>query len=65
MLSVVSLAAVSCSDDEKYEKGEADVEGCYGVYFPTQESSYTLDPTQDPTVTLKVSRHSSDRKSVV
>lgn len=46
------LAAVSCTQkEEPFTPGEPDEQGCYGVYFPSQDlSAYKeLDPA-DPTV---------------
>lgn len=46
----------SCEKPTKHQPGEPDVEGCYGVYFPSQKTSITLDPS-DPTVaTITVAR---------
>lgn len=58
--AVFSLAA--CSDDGDYKPGEPELEGCYGVYFPTQEASgsHTFDPTADKSITIKVARANSE-----
>ncbi len=56
-LSIVAAFAVSCQEEE-YQPGEAEVDGCYGVYFPNQEESgyHVYDPTADAVVTLKAVR---------
>ena len=56
-LAAVSTALVSCGEKyEPYEWGEDDAAGCYGVYFPTQNSDLTLDPTDPTTATITVAR---------
>lgn len=57
--AVFSLAA--CGNVEGYKPGEPELEGCYGVYFPTQEASgsHTFDPTADKSITIKVARANS------
>ena len=39
-----------------YEAGEPDLEGCYGVYFPTQTSEFALEPTDPTSVTITLAR---------
>ena len=49
-IAVAALAAASCTE-EVVEKGQPDVDGCYGVYFPEEQEnagSINLDPV-DPT----------------
>ena len=61
LLLIASIAVLfsSCVKEEKHQAGEADVEGCYGVYFPAQDGSIALDPA-DPTVaTIKVARNNT------
>ena len=56
-LAAVSAALVSCKESyEPYEWGEEDAAGCYGVYFPAQNSSLTLEPTDPTTATIAVAR---------
>lgn len=57
-LAAVSLAAVSCVEEQPYEWGEADVEGCYGVYFPVQDASgaHTYDPSMPTEIEFTVAR---------
>lgn len=49
--AALALASVSCVKEEAHEPGPKDVEGCYGVYFPSQEATgdHVLTPL-DPTV---------------
>lgn len=53
-----SLLAVSCQEEVAYTPGEQDLEGCYGVYFPTQEAAgdHTLDPSDPYSVEFVVKR---------
>ena len=47
-LAAISLAAVSCQEEETpFQPGEPEESGCYGVYFPTQDATgpHTYDPT--------------------
>lgn len=58
-LAGLSLAAVSCvPEEEVYSPGEAEEEGCYGVYFPTQDASgsHTYDPEMEKSITVTVAR---------
>ncbi len=61
-LAVLTFGAVSCVEEEVYEKGEPDLDGCYGVYFPAQEAtgSHTYDPSMDRTVSFTVARTNSN-----
>jgi len=45
-------------DQHIYKPGEQDVEGCYGVYFPTQEASgsHIYDPKDPRTITVTAKR---------
>ena len=58
LFAVASLAFVltSCNKEVVHQPGEADVDGCYGVYFPSQDESLTLDPSDPTTATIKVVR---------
>lgn len=53
-------AAVSCMPETPYEPGEAEVDGCYGVYFPAQETDLVRDPSESRTATISVMRSNSD-----
>lgn len=57
-MAAFSLLAVSCQEEIAYTPGEQDLEGCYGVYFPTQEASgdHTMDPSETPAVDIVVKR---------
>jgi hypothetical protein len=58
LLAVASLAfiLVSCQKVTPHQPGEADAAGCYGVYFPSQDESLTLDPSDPTTATITVAR---------
>ena len=63
MAAVLSFAAISCTPEEEYKTGEPDIEGCYGIYFPSQEASsrtITLDPNDRRRVKITVAREVSD-----
>ena len=57
-MAAMSLFTVACVEEEPvpYEPGQPDVEGCYGVYFPVQESNFVVDPSDDPVQTITVAR---------
>ena len=57
-----SLLAVSCQEEIAYTPGEPDLDGCHGVYFPTQEASgdHTMDPSETPAVDIVVKRLTED-----
>ncbi len=61
VFATLSLVATSCKDIIGYYAGEPEVEGCYGVYFPTQEATgdHTFDPTMEPSVDFTVARTNS------
>ncbi len=57
--AVASLAVLSCEKEVAHEPGEPDVEGCYGVYFPSAQEAagaHTFDPSQAPEITFTVAR---------
>jgi hypothetical protein len=63
LTAMLSFAAISCNQEEPYTPGEQDVEGCFGVYFPSQEASsntITLDPNDRRRVKITVAREVSD-----
>jgi hypothetical protein len=66
-LAALALASTACVKEAEYEKGPQDVEGCYGVYFPTQEvlGSNTIDPTAPTSLTLVVARQVSEKAITV
>ena len=62
-MAAMSLFTAACvTEPVPYEKGEADVDGCYGVYFPVQDAtgSHTYDPSQDTEVVFTVARTNSE-----
>lgn len=62
-VAALAFAAVSCEKvTEVHQPGEPDVDGCYGVYFPVQETSgyHVYDPTQEAKVDFVVSRSNSE-----
>lgn len=59
-LAALALASTACVKEAEYEKGAADLEGCYGVYFPAQETKFVVDPDSDPVQTLKAVRTNVD-----
>lgn len=64
-LAALALATTACLKEEEYQKGAADLEGCYGVYFPTQETAYVVDPDSAPEQTITVVRTNSEGDIVV
>ena len=68
LLLVTALAAVSCKKaSESYTPGEEDLEGCYGVYFPTQAVSeaVTLDPEAEKAYEITVARLNTEGEITV
>lgn len=61
-LAALALASTACVKEAEYEKGPQDVEGCYGVYFPTQEASgaHTYNPTMPTEVEFTAVRTNSE-----
>lgn len=54
---VALLSPTACVEEAPvYEAGEPDLEGCYGVYFPTQTSEFALEPTDPTSVTITLAR---------
>lgn len=63
LFAAFSFLAVSCQVEEQtYVPGEPELEGCHGVYFPTQEAagSHTMDPSETPAVEFVVKRLTED-----
>lgn len=63
IISLVAVAAftlVSCQkeQDTSREPSPAEVSGCYGVYFPTQEASgsHVFSPVDDPSIDVVLAR---------
>ena len=62
-MAAMSLFTVGCVEEPiQYEKGEPDVDGCYGVYFPLQDATgaHTYDPSQDTEVVFTVARTNTE-----
>ena len=61
-IAALALASTACVKEAEYEKGPQDVEGCYGVYFPTQEASgaHTYNPTMPTEVEFTAVRTNSE-----
>lgn len=58
--AAVSFAATACVQEEAHTPGEPEVDGCYGVYFPVQETDIILDPSDPTTYTIKAVRNVSE-----
>lgn len=59
LLAIASLTLILASCEKKqpvHQPGEPDEAGCYGVYFPSQVGSKTLDPSDPTTATFTVAR---------
>ncbi len=54
--AAISFASVSCVQEEPHKMGEPDNDGCYGVYFPAQETDLNLDPAEPLTASIAVVR---------
>ena len=65
MTALLSLVLASCAQEEMHTPGELDAEGCYGVYFPTQNGvgDLQIEP-DDPTTLTFVVRRSNSRDEI-
>ena len=65
MTALLSLVLASCSQEEMHAPGELDAEGCYGVYFPTQNGvgDLQIEP-DDPTTLTFIVRRSNSRDEI-
>ena len=59
-LAAVSLTAVACVKEAPFQPGDPEEEGCYGVYFPAQESDLVRDPADEKTATISVMRTNTE-----
>ena len=61
MTALLSLVLASCAQEEMHAPGEPDAEGCYGVYFPTQNGvgDLQIEPDDPTTLTFMVRRSNS------
>ena len=55
-MAVPFFAFASCDNEEEYKPGEPDVDGCYGVYFPSQEIKTNYEPTETLEFTVTAAR---------
>ena len=39
---IATFVFAGCSDDPTYTRGESEADGCYGVYFPSQDNAADL-----------------------
>lgn len=67
LLAMLPLGFVSCVDEVQRVEGEPELDGCYKVYFPTQENSGALEfaPEDTPSVTFKIRREVENDDIVV
>ena len=56
LMAVPFFALASCDNEEEYKPGEPDVDGCYGVYFPSQEIKTNYEPTEALEFTVTAAR---------
>ena len=61
LAALLLAGAVACTQENLYEQGAADLDGSYGVYFPTQTSATVLelDPLEKKNVTYRISRENA------
>lgn len=63
MTALLSFAAISCAPEEDYAPGKQDVEGCFGVYFPSQDAAsktITVEPGDNHSVKIIIAREFGD-----
>ena len=60
-MALLLAGAAACTQENLYEQGAAELDGSYGVYFPTQTSATVLelDPLEKKNVTYRVSRENA------
>lgn len=56
---IATFVAVSCAQEEVHTPGEPEQDGCYGVYFPSQDTKLVLDPAEPTSVEVKAVREVS------
>lgn len=55
--AAVAFGFASCADKaEEFKKGAVDAPNCYGVYFPAQNTTLSLDPAEPTVDTVIVAR---------
>lgn len=63
---LLGVGLFSCTEEvPEYKKGVFDLEGCYGVYFPTQDKSIGLAPEDSMVAVIKVARLNTNGKITV
>lgn len=64
-LAAVVFGMTACQQEEEYSSGQPDVNGCYGVFIPSQEAigDHTFDPTMEPATEFIIKR--SDSKGAI
>lgn len=73
LLAFATVGMVACSEDATHEPGPAELEGCYGVYFPEASILETqgpmgdtsLDPSEPTTFTYYAYRENSEGEITV
>lgn len=68
LFAAFSFLAVSCQVEEQaYVPGEPELEGCHGVYFPTQDASgsHAFDPKETLAIDVIVNRLTEDGEITV
>ena len=45
---IATFVFAGCSDDPTYTRGESEADGCYGVYFPSQDNACLLYTSPSP-----------------
>lgn len=59
------FAAASCVQEEGFKPGEPEEDGCYGVYFPSQQTNLVLDPAEPTVYKIKAARDLTNGDIVV
>lgn len=62
MTAAALVLVAACVQVEEYQPGDPDAEGCYGIFFPEQEASGSLeiDPADPCEIKITVARKLSD-----
>lgn len=63
MTALLSFAAISCAPKEDYAPGKPDAEGCFGVYFPSQDAAskaIIIEPSDKHSVKIIMAREFGD-----
>ena len=56
--AAIAFGLTACHKEAEYEPGAPDVDGCYGVYFPSQAETgfHIYSPAEDPVTEITVKR---------